>query len=66
YGQCSELCGPKHGYMPIALEALPRDKYNAWVLTQAGGVIDNQEPVADAPEASDDPAAEAAPAAAAE
>ncbi|MDG2002637.1 MAG: cytochrome c oxidase subunit II, partial [Novosphingobium sp.] len=59
YGQCSELCGPKHGYMPIALEALPRDKYNAWVLTHAGVVIDNQEPVADAPEASDDPAAEA-------
>jgi len=42
YGQCSELCGAKHGYMPIAIEALPRDKYNAWVLTQSGGVIDGQ------------------------
>lgn len=41
YGQCSELCGAKHGYMPIAVEALPRDKYNAWVMTHAGGVIDN-------------------------
>ncbi|HKT85119.1 MAG TPA: cytochrome c oxidase subunit II [Novosphingobium sp.] len=41
YGQCSELCGAKHGYMPIAVEALPRDKYNAWVLTHAGGKIDN-------------------------
>ena len=55
YGQCSELCGARHGYMPIALEALPRDKYNAWVLTQAGGKIDGL------PEA---PAAAAAPAAA--
>ncbi|SFF75342.1 cytochrome c oxidase subunit 2 [Novosphingobium sp. CF614] len=42
YGQCSELCGAKHGYMPIAVEALPRDKYDAWVLTHAGGVVDGQ------------------------
>lgn len=42
YGQCSELCGAKHGYMPIAVEALPRDQYNAWVLRQAGGTIDGQ------------------------
>jgi cytochrome c oxidase subunit II len=57
YGQCSELCGAKHGYMPIAIEALPRDQYNAWVLSQPGGAIDTQEakaasdglsPVADA------------------
>lgn len=40
YGQCSELCGAKHGYMPIAIEALPREKFNAWVLTHAGGKID--------------------------
>lgn len=48
YGQCSELCGAKHGYMPIAVEALPRDKYNAWVLTHAGGAIDTgkKKPVA--------------------
>lgn len=42
YGQCSELCGAKHGYMPIAIEALPRAQFNAWVLTQSGGVIDGQ------------------------
>ena len=24
YGQCSELCGARHAYMPIAVEALPR------------------------------------------
>lgn len=67
YGQCSELCGAKHGYMPIAVEALPRDKYNAWVLTHAGGVIDGQKkpeaaaPAAAAPaaDASEAPAAEA-------
>ena len=46
YGQCSELCGAKHGYMPIAVEALPRAQYDAWVLTHAGGVIDGQKPAA--------------------
>ncbi|WP_413465132.1 cytochrome c oxidase subunit II [Novosphingobium profundi] len=50
YGQCSELCGAKHGYMPIALEALPREKYNQWVLTHPGAVIDGrEEPAAAAP-----------------
>ena len=56
YGQCSELCGARHGYMPIAIEALPRDKYNAWVLAQ-GGTLDHQPKAAVA-------AAAAAPAAA--
>jgi cytochrome c oxidase subunit 2 len=63
YGQCSELCGVKHGFMPIAIEALPRDQFNAWVLKQAGGKIDGQEePAADAAAAGegDDAAAEAA------
>jgi cytochrome c oxidase subunit 2 len=73
YGQCSELCGAKHGYMPIAVEALPRDKYNAWVLTHAGGAIDGQKAAASetdylpgeqpAGEATEAPAAEAATAA---
>jgi cytochrome c oxidase subunit 2 len=59
YGQCSELCGARHGYMPIVVEALPRDKFNAWVLSQAGGKIDGL-PEAPAPA----PAAAATPAAA--
>jgi cytochrome c oxidase subunit 2 len=36
FGQCSELCGIRHGYMPIVVEALPRDKFDAWVLSQGG------------------------------
>jgi cytochrome c oxidase subunit 2 len=55
YGQCSELCGARHGYMPIVVEALPRPQYNAWVMTHAGAKIDG------APEAP--AAAAAAPAA---
>ena len=57
YGQCSELCGARHGYMPIAVEALPRPQYNAWVLTQSGGKIDG------APEIVGSPAAAASTAA---
>ncbi|HVR91373.1 MAG TPA: cytochrome c oxidase subunit II [Novosphingobium sp.] len=50
YGQCSELCGARHGYMPIVVEALPRDKFNAWVMTQSGGAIDGlPKPVEAAP-----------------
>jgi len=52
YGQCSELCGPKHAYMPIAIEALPRDEFNAWVLAQPGGKIDGAEE--DTPAAEDE------------
>ncbi len=36
YGQCSELCGVRHGFMPIAVEALPMAQYNAWVRAQGG------------------------------
>lgn len=59
YGQCSELCGAKHGYMPIAVEALPREQYNAWVLSQPGGTIHDPAAAADVSEPSTVPAAEA-------
>ncbi|MGG7568349.1 cytochrome c oxidase subunit II [Rhodovulum sp. DZ06] len=31
YGQCSELCGKDHSYMPIVVRALPQDEYDAWL-----------------------------------
>ena len=36
YGQCSELCGARHGLMPIAIEALPPAQFDQWVLSQGG------------------------------
>lgn len=30
-GQCKELCGKGHGYMPVVVEALPQDEYKQWV-----------------------------------
>jgi cytochrome c oxidase subunit 2 len=34
YGQCSEICGVNHGFMPISVEALPIDKYVFWVVSK--------------------------------
>ena len=31
YGQCSELCGTLHGFMPIMIEAVPQEAFDAWV-----------------------------------
>lgn len=31
YGMCSELCGVDHGFMPIAVEVVSKEKYQAWV-----------------------------------
>jgi cytochrome c oxidase subunit 2 len=31
YGQCSELCGINHGFMPIAVEAVSKEAFAAWV-----------------------------------
>ncbi len=31
YGQCSEICGTNHGYMPIAVEVVSKEKFDAWV-----------------------------------
>lgn len=31
YGQCSELCGSNHGFMPIMVKAVSKDEFAAWV-----------------------------------
>src|SRR5262245_2479549 len=33
-GQCTELCGKDHGFMPIVVEAVPEEKYQAWLAAQ--------------------------------
>lgn len=56
FGQCSELCGARHGYMPIAVEVVPEATFNAWVASKGGtpkGAAERVEPGA--------PAAEPAP-----
>ena len=44
YGQCSELCGAYHGFMPVMIEAVSKEEFDAWVqqaqeeFARAGGV----------------------------
>ncbi|MCG5476751.1 MAG: cytochrome c oxidase subunit II [Sinorhizobium fredii] len=35
YGQCSELCGKDHAYMPIAVRVVSQEKYDAWLAAAA-------------------------------
>ncbi len=32
YGQCSELCGAGHAFMPIAIQAVAQAEFDAWVV----------------------------------
>jgi cytochrome c oxidase subunit 2 len=34
YGQCAELCGKEHAYMPIHVRVVSADEYTAWVSEQ--------------------------------
>ena len=31
YGQCNQICGVNHAYMPIVIQALPDDEYKEWL-----------------------------------
>ncbi|HYG08213.1 MAG TPA: cytochrome c oxidase subunit II [Stenotrophomonas sp.] len=33
-GQCAELCGKDHGFMPIVVEALPKDEFKRWLASR--------------------------------
>lgn len=45
YGQCSELCGARHGFMPIAVEVVPEAQFRQWVLAN-GGKLPGESPAA--------------------
>ncbi len=36
YGQCSELCGARHGFMPIAVEAVSPAQFAQWIASKGG------------------------------
>ncbi|HEX2751881.1 MAG TPA: cytochrome c oxidase subunit II [Alphaproteobacteria bacterium] len=59
YGQCSELCGKDHGFMPIEIHAVSKEKFAEWVAFK-GGTMPAVTAAADTAEAI---AAEAMPAA---
>ncbi|MBD9371302.1 cytochrome c oxidase subunit II [Rhizobium sp. ARZ01] len=38
YGQCSELCGKDHAYMPIAVRVVSQEKFDTWLAAAATNV----------------------------
>ncbi|MGH8085488.1 MAG: cytochrome c oxidase subunit II [Lysobacter sp.] len=59
-GQCAELCGKDHGFMPIVVKAVPPAEYQQWLAAQKGTAA--PAPVEPQP-APAEPQPEAAPAA---
>ena len=45
YGQCSEICGTGHGYMPIEIRAVSRAAFDDWVVEQTAGLDLDEPPV---------------------
>ena len=41
YGQCSELCGKDHAFMPIAVRVVTKDEFALWMKTFEAGFIDD-------------------------
>ena len=50
YGQCSELCGRNHAFMPIAVHVVSQDEYDAWVAKNKSAAIDAEGKMASARE----------------
>jgi len=40
-GRCAELCGRDHGFMPIVVEAVEKDAFQAWLAERQGGVLED-------------------------
>lgn len=61
YGQCSELCGLNHAYMPVEIHAVSREEFNQWIAAQGGTIASAETPAAPAAApAGETPAAPAA------
>lgn len=41
YGQCSELCGQDHAFMPIAVRVVTKDEFALWIKTLQQGFVDD-------------------------
>ena len=66
YGQCSELCGVDHAFMPLEIKVVTQPEFEAWVASKGGSMTPDAPaaPAAAAPAAADaaTPAAATAPA----
>ncbi|QIZ78951.1 cytochrome c oxidase subunit II [Ferrimonas lipolytica] len=39
-GQCAELCGKDHGFMPVVVEVLPEEEFDQWLVAQQQAATD--------------------------
>lgn len=46
YGQCSQLCGVKHGFMPVVVEVVSKEDFDAWIAKkkQDAGIVGAETP----------------------
>jgi cytochrome c oxidase subunit 2 len=44
YGQCSELCGIRHAFMPIEVRAVSREDFEKWIVEQGGTIASAEAP----------------------
>ncbi|MFN3857167.1 MAG: cytochrome c oxidase subunit II [Caulobacter sp.] len=63
YGQCSELCGVDHAFMPIEIKVVTQAEFDAWVAAKKGPPAPAATPVAAPADGAAPAAAPAAPAA---
>jgi cytochrome c oxidase subunit 2 len=45
-GQCAELCGRDHGFMPVVVHVMEHDEYDAWLAEQTAKSVASPENVA--------------------
>jgi len=38
FGQCSEICGINHGFMPIVVKATPVDEFTSWIASKLDNI----------------------------
>jgi cytochrome c oxidase subunit 2 len=54
YGQCSELCGVYHGFMPITVEVLSKEAFAAWLIEAKEEFASNSVPATTVADAASD------------
>jgi cytochrome c oxidase subunit 2 len=59
YGQCYELCGLNHAYMPYEIHVVSREEFDRWVLAQGGSLATGEETSPETPAPAAEPGAPA-------
>jgi cytochrome c oxidase subunit 2 len=55
FGQCSELCGARHGFMPINVEVVTPAQFQQWIVSKGGNLPGAKPAAAPAPAAAAQP-----------